>query len=100
MPTIPSQPSGTWSKTLQAEGQLTAGLGLTRTPLCYYHRITELTRLEKTFGITESKMNVLLLGLGFLAALGEASTPEQITDGKVRVNRIPVTTFAFGAVNS
>lgn len=70
----------------------------------YDHRISELTRLEKTFGIIESKMNVLLVGLGFLAALGEASTPEQIIDGKVCVNNkigrpIPVTTFTFGAVN-
>lgn len=60
--------------------------------------------MEKIFGISESKMNVLLLGLGFLAALDEASTPEQIIDGKVCVNYkigclTHVTTFAFGAVN-
>lgn len=72
--------------------------------MCRTCKITESTWLEKTSGITESKMNVLLLGLGCLAALGEANTPEQTTDGKVCANNkmgcpVPVTTSAFGAVN-
>lgn len=47
-------------------------------------------------------MNALLVGLGFYAALGEASTPEQIIAGKVSVHNkygrpTPVTTYTFSS---